>query len=81
MTGEEALTKAVDQLWNSNRAALSGWPQWERICLILQRLGAPGWEDAGGGGNPVKGWVRDSVKGDREVGSIWDINKNTLYQL
>jgi hypothetical protein len=40
------------------------WTQWDRICLILWKLNAPGKRDAGG--DEVGGWV--GGKGDRWVG-------------
>jgi hypothetical protein len=62
----------------TNQGAYTGWseapdthiaeqrlvsPQWEEICLILQRLEAPGKEDAGVGEGEVEGEGEHPLRG------------------
>lgn len=69
----------------TNQGAYTGWseapdthiaeqrlvlPQWEEICLILQRFEAPGKEDAGVGEGEVEGEGEHPLRGKVEEG--WD---------
>lgn len=61
------------------------WPQWERVCLVLWKLDAPGKQDADGSEVRVRGWVGEHPfrgrggelrEGEpRKVGNFWNVNK------
>jgi hypothetical protein len=44
------------------------WPPWERICLILWELDAPGKTDAGGGELGVCVWTGGGAPSQRRGG-------------
>jgi hypothetical protein len=70
----------VQDSWHICSRGLPFWPQWKRMCLILEKIDAPGeviTQD--GRGTPPQrqrtdgGWGKNSTKGDQGGGNIWDL--------